>query len=124
MVQEVVQRIKTAGKSDWLLVLIIILVGTLAFGIGRLSVIYGGGSDFKIIPVEAAGSVLGTSTEDDSQMSGAPSDGYVASKTGSKYHLPWCPGALTIKEENKLYFKTKEEAEARGYLPAGNCKGI
>ena len=49
---------------------------------------------------------------------------YVASKSGSKYHLPWCPGAKQMKEENKIFFNSKEEAEAAGYTPAANCKGI
>ncbi len=49
---------------------------------------------------------------------------YVASKSGTKYHLPWCSGAQRIKEENKVWFKTKAEAEAAGYTPAANCKGI
>ena len=51
-------------------------------------------------------------------------DGYVASKSGTKYHLPWCSGARRIKEENKVWFATKEEAEAAGYTPAANCKGL
>lgn len=50
--------------------------------------------------------------------------GYVASKSGTKYHLPWCSGAKRIKEENKIWFATKEAAEAAGYTPAANCKGI
>jgi hypothetical protein len=49
---------------------------------------------------------------------------YVASKSGQSYHLPWCSGAKQIKEENKIYFDSKEEAEAAGYAPAKNCKGI
>jgi hypothetical protein len=49
---------------------------------------------------------------------------YVASKNGSAYHLPWCSGAARIKEENKIWFATKEEAEAAGYRAASNCKGI
>lgn len=49
---------------------------------------------------------------------------YVASKTGSAYHFPWCSGAKRIKEENKIYFDTKEAAEKAGYHPAGNCKGL
>jgi len=49
---------------------------------------------------------------------------YVASKSGKAYHLPWCPGAQRIKEENKVWFQSKEEAEAAGYSPAGNCKGL
>lgn len=56
----------------------------------------------------------------------APASGgaYVASKTGTKYYLPWCGTANRIKEENKVWFATKAEAEAAGYEPAKNCKGI
>lgn len=49
---------------------------------------------------------------------------YVASKTGTKYYLPWCGSVKRIKEENKVWFATKAEAEAAGYGPAKNCKGI
>ncbi len=49
---------------------------------------------------------------------------YVASKSGTKYHLPTCAGAKSIVEANKVWFSTKEEAEKAGYTPAGNCKGI
>ena len=49
---------------------------------------------------------------------------YVASKKGTAYHLPTCPGAKQIKEENKIYFQTKEEAIAAGYKPAANCPGL
>lgn len=49
---------------------------------------------------------------------------YVASKNGSAYYLPWCGGVSRIKEENKVWFATKEEAEANGYRPAKTCKGI
>lgn len=49
---------------------------------------------------------------------------YVASKNSTKYHLPSCSGAKRIKEENKVWFNSKEEAERAGYEPAKNCKGI
>ena len=49
---------------------------------------------------------------------------FVASKSGSAYHYPWCPSALKIKEENKVWFETREEAEAKGYKPAANCPGL
>lgn len=49
---------------------------------------------------------------------------YVASKNGTKYHLPTCSGAKRIKEENKIWFESKQEAEKAGYEPAKNCKGI
>ncbi len=49
---------------------------------------------------------------------------YVASKTGAAYYLPWCGSVKRIKEENKIWFSSREEAEATGYKPAANCKGI
>lgn len=49
---------------------------------------------------------------------------YVASKNSDKYHLPWCPSVSRIKEENRIYFSSKSEAEAAGYVPASNCEGI
>lgn len=49
---------------------------------------------------------------------------YVASKNGTSYHLPSCPGAKQIKPENKISFQSKEEAESRGYKPAANCPGL
>ena len=49
---------------------------------------------------------------------------YVASKNGSKYYLPSCGTANRIKEENKIYFNTKEEAEAAGFGPSSTCKGL
>ena len=117
---------------------IIFLVALLAFGLGRLSVIYTGDGGFKIeYPQQSAAAVLSQNAQPGTQNAGAnesdvtssmlqvpSSGGYVASKTGSKYHLPWCAGAQSIKEENKIYFATKAEAEARGYTPAANCKGL
>jgi len=48
----------------------------------------------------------------------------VASKNGSKYHLPSCSGAKQINEVNKIVFASAEEARAAGYTPAANCKGL
>lgn len=49
---------------------------------------------------------------------------YVGSRNGRVYHLPSCSGAKRIKDENKVWFKDKKDAEERGYKPASNCKGI
>ena len=45
----------------------------------------------------------------------------VASKNSDKYHYTWCAGAKKIKEENKVWFSSAQEAESRGYTLAGNC---
>ena len=127
-----IQGIWRKLKEEWYLFAVIILIALLAFGIGRLSALYGQESDFKVMmpsQVDGEGRVLGASqgsvpADTLTTVNSASSGAYVASKTGSKYHLPWCAGARSIKEENKVYFATKEEAEARGYEPAANCKGI
>jgi hypothetical protein len=40
---------------------------------------------------------------------------YVGSKNSDKYHLPDSGSAKRIKEENKVCFKSKEDAEGQGY---------
>lgn len=49
---------------------------------------------------------------------------FVASRNGRYYYLPSCSGVRRINEENKIWFETKEDAEAQGYKPAANCPGI
>jgi hypothetical protein len=48
----------------------------------------------------------------------------VASKAGTKYHYPWCPGAKQISPANKITFASIAEARKAGYTPAANCKGL
>ncbi len=49
---------------------------------------------------------------------------FVASKTGSKYYTPDCAAAKRIKDENKVWFATKQAAEAAGLTPSTSCKGL
>lgn len=109
---------------------LIVLVAFASFGLGRISMIDHGVSS-KSQKSEIISHTLETQTvsvpyqEPNREPGGeVPSGGYVASKNGTKYHLPWCSGAKQMKEENKIWFQTKEEAEAQGYAPAANCKGI
>lgn len=46
---------------------------------------------------------------------------YVASKSGTRYHHVTCPGAKQIKDANKIFFDTIQQAEAAGYSKAANC---
>jgi cell division septation protein DedD len=77
-------------------------------------------------PKKNPGTGSETTYEDASKPSPSAASGgeYVASKTGTKYYLPWCGTAKRIKEENKVWFSSKAEAEAAGYEPAKNCKGL
>jgi hypothetical protein len=104
-------------EKDIILIIIIFLVALISFGLGRLSKIGESRAPItienlnKVEPLTGQGSTLANKT-------------IVASKNGTKYHYVWCSGASTIKEENKVYFSTVEEARSAGYTPAANCKGL
>lgn len=125
--------------KDALVVGVVILSSTAAFGLGMLAdrELKGQGSDgfwiedasastTKALPAAAIEATpppriplvpVGTTI--------APTEGmYVASKSGTKYYLPSCSGAKRIKEANRIWFATKEEAEAAGLTPAVNCPGL
>lgn len=46
---------------------------------------------------------------------------YVASSRGKYYYPIDCSLANSLKEENKIYFKSKEEAESSGYIYNTRC---
>lgn len=45
----------------------------------------------------------------------------LASKNGKKFYYPWCSGVSRIKEVNRVYFASANEAQAAGYTQAANC---
>jgi hypothetical protein len=49
---------------------------------------------------------------------------YVASRTGTVYYYPWCSGGGTIPSDKAIWFATAAAAQAAGYVPAKNCKGL
>lgn len=106
--------------DDIFLVVAIFLIALASFGIGRLSVLYEVKEPLRIEYPEGQGAAVTSAAVDITAENGS----YVASLSGSRYHLPWCSGAQNIKEENKIWFATKEEAEIAGYTPATNCPGI
>jgi len=137
-IQEVGQRIKGFALGERAaLSILLVLVAAASFMLGRLS---SDGSGRNVVgdtkaalvvsttlppqvvsnEVATTSKEVGVAGESSAKVQGA----YVASRKGTKYHLPWCSGARTISEENKLWFTTKEEAEAAGFTPAKNCKGL
>ena len=107
-----------------LVVTALILASGASFALGIL-VGSGGGKNPGI-----AVSTLGTTTPPLPLHTGTsepaiPAGGeVVASKSGTKYYFPWCGTVKRIKEENKVWFASREAAEAAGYEPASNCKGM
>ena len=136
-IQEILLKLKGSRlNTEFLLAVLIVIVSVSSFFLGRISVaeksnkIQQKAQIVELItqPVSANANRDVANTErtvsTQSAQSSDAQGAYVASKSGTKYHLPWCAGARSIKEENKVYFASKEEAEARGYEPAANCKGI
>lgn len=115
-------------EDDVILAAVVVFVALIAFGLGRLSAVLDKKMPIKVENISASlGEVEPTwrgSTSPASPSTSVVEGLLVASKTGAKYHFPWCSGALRIKEENKVWFKSREEAEKAGYTPASNCKGL
>ncbi|MFC1751649.1 hypothetical protein ACFLY5_00700 [Patescibacteria group bacterium] len=114
-------KLNAGHINDIVIILIILLVGVISFGLGRISM-------FLANKVPVSVNLANVSTGDDAvttkQGFVVEEKLYVVSRNGTKYHYPWCSGAQRIKEENKIWFATKEEAEKAGYTPAANCKGL
>ncbi len=119
--------------KDVFMALLILLVGSGSFVLGRLSAqdtLAKNELSVTSVPfqqasaTEAVPSLKTAQNPKSSTPIGVVSGMYVGSKSGKTYHLPWCSGAKRIKEGNKVWFQSKEEAEGRGYSPAANCKGI
>ncbi len=119
-------------EADILLILIIVLVGSLGFGLGRLSKLEDGRQPITIeLPVSPTPGPAGVAavgeptTAPTSPLPSGPAQGQlVGSKNSTRYHLPWCSGAKAIREENKIWFASADEAKAAGYTPAANCPGL
>lgn len=134
LIQKVNALFKTHGREIFL-VLLVIITGFMSFGLGRLSLLWPKKEPIRIEPVPQAANAtapdgqVASASSTAASVSGKPNapattGNFVTSRNGSVYHFPWCPGAKQIKEENKIWFQTRAEAERAGYKPAGNCPGL
>ena len=107
-------KISNGVKSEEIiLILVIILTALSGFALGRISAL---GEEKFPIKIES-GELPGT-------QEGSVIKSFVGSKNGAVYQYPSCPGAKQIKEENRIYFSSRGEAEKAGYRPAANCPGL
>lgn len=127
-IKEFVEKIKPLYT-----LFLIIVIASIFFALGRLSALEDRKTPLKIInqdigqnkPLEGQNTAnVIDSVVLESQISNQNSGEVVASKSGSKYHFPWCSGAKSIKPENLITFSSIEEARKAGYEPAKNCKGL
>ncbi len=104
-------------------ILIIILVGFSAFGLGRLSVKNNTPGDLgaSIYKAEVVGNVT-TNNSTNIPASKVSGGKYVASKNGKLYYTANCSGVKRIKDSNKIWFETAIEAEKYGLTLSSTCK--
>lgn len=134
----IIAQVLTVGKrlvarvpDGALVAATVILASSGSFGLGLLAARESGAGDVWVehlsmeetLPAAAVATVASPETTSPEPVMNAGGQ-YVASKNGERYYLPWCGGVSRIKEENKVWFSSKADAEAAGYTPAANCKGI
>jgi hypothetical protein len=124
------QFIESEKGKDILMVIIVILVGLGSFELGRLSK-EANSSGIKILPAqtgEYSSQNLFKDTEQAANVMSAKnsansvSKNFFASSRGSKYYSLGCSAGKTIKQENRIYFTTGEEAEKAGYTLSSSCQ--
>jgi hypothetical protein len=72
-------------------------------------------SSLKIVsPVEAKAEYTAEATA----VPDAPQGAFAGSKNGTKYYAPGCAGLERIKPENRVWFKSVEDATLQGYTAA------
>ncbi|MCC7160573.1 hypothetical protein IT399_02555 [Candidatus Nomurabacteria bacterium] len=121
------------GK-DIMVVIIVILVGLGSFELGRLSKESDTGG-IKISSVQEKGdykleyanqganavSSVKSANTINSIIKDNSGKNFFASNRGSKYYSLGCSAGKTIKQENRIYFTTGEEAERAGYTLSSSC---
>lgn len=130
--EKIKQFIESEQGKDILVVLIVILVGLGSFELGRLSK-ESNSSGIKIeydnqnldqagnvlSAIESSESLQNNKTAKDTNSVGG---NFFASSRGSKYYSLGCSAGKNIKQENRVYFATSEEAEQAGYTLSSSCK--
>ncbi len=118
-------------KEDVFIVILIVFVGLISFGLGKLSAVEKERDQVTTVSDTISPKTAGetaavlTSTQPKAQINSpvqVNKNGLlVASKNGTRYYYPNCAGVSRIKEENKIWFNSIAEAEARGLTLAANC---
>lgn len=116
-VQEIEKKIKhwwEAYENDLFLVAVMVLLSMIAFG----AIILWRAGFYEVEPRKIV-------IEEDA-FSAHPKQGlgqarFVASINGKKYYPIGCKAAERIKQENRVWFSSEEEAHSMGYMPSMQC---
>lgn len=128
--EKIKQFIQNDDGKDILTIFIIILVGLLSFGLGRLSkensdtgvkIEYKSQSNQQAsasIPID---NFYQNSNYVSNVSNNSVGKAFFASNRGKKYYSIGCSAGKTIKQENRIYFNTSDEAIKAGYEKSASC---
>lgn len=134
-----IEKIKLYQDSLFLMA-VIVMVGVVGFGLGRLSAKYQTAElniqstlvnttelD-KIVTAPIEKSIVDKDTSPPTKNREAIASNVgkkiVGNKNSKIYHYEDCPGALRMSEGNKMFFASVIDAQNAGFRPAGNCPGL
>ncbi|MEK7501109.1 MAG: Ada metal-binding domain-containing protein [Patescibacteria group bacterium] len=138
--RNLLEKIKLYQESLFL-VLVIVMVGLIGFGLGRLSAKYSSPAldinstlvnttDLDKIATGEPDKTSSFTTQSSPSQGSPPADREVVERkiVGNKqskiYHFEDCPGALRMSDTNKIFFASILQAQQAGFRPAGNCPGL
>ena len=119
-------------REELFFVFIVIIVGLIGFGLGRLSLLQAGQGSGDIANLEIKSTPIGAEellkltgegSEKTDGDSAGPTD-IVGNRNSKIFHLSHCPGARNMSEVNKVFFSSINAAIEAGYRAAGNCPGL
>lgn len=114
------QFLDSETGKDVLVIIIVILVGLGSFGLGRLSKKAQNEGLWVEYADEGANVINSINNTQDGENK--TSSAFFASSKGTKYYSVSCSAGKTIKQENRVYFNTREEAEGAGYELSSACR--
>lgn len=125
------EKMMNFANGRYFIPIAIVLIAIISFSLGRISGLQEKREPVRVTtsppnpsPKLGEGSSASFVTGEVKGVSTSASGQVVASKSGTKYHYPWCTGAKQISEKNKITFESAESARAAGYTPASNCRGL
>jgi uncharacterized protein YpmB len=115
-----------------LLIISAILIGGSAYFIGKIQTLESRSNTIQVVYPDAIAiktDAINTPNQVVASINGAvetnsPIGKIIASKNGKRYYYESCSGINRIKPENRIYFDTKEQAEAKGLTLASGCKAL
>ena len=119
----IADSVESEKGKDILIITIVILVGLMSFELGRLSK----NSPSEGIKIEYPDQTANVVSKVINQSPNVfatttiKTKTFFASKRGKKYYSLGCSAGKTIKQENRIYFASREEAEKAGYQFSSSC---